>query len=97
MIFKYIRAVSSVVGCKNHKASTLFPVVTSNKTEILKSSEHIDEKRDGSYRGFGYLGLFSDPLDLAKRNHFQKDSRYKACICLNNSLLLIQMDSRSPH
>ena len=32
----------------------------------LKSSEHINEKRNGPYRGFGYLRLFSDPLDLAE-------------------------------
>ena len=31
----------------------------------LKSSEHINEKGDGSYRGFDYLSLVSDPLDLA--------------------------------
>ena len=40
-----------------------------NKTEILyKSSENINEKRDGPYRVFGYLSLFSDSLDLAKRS-----------------------------
>ena len=42
---------------------------TSNKKIIklrsFKSSEYIYEKGDGSYRGFGYLSLFSDPLDLA--------------------------------
>ena len=27
----------------------------------IKSSEHINEKKDGSYHGFGYLSLFSDP------------------------------------
>ena len=32
----------------------------------FKSSEHINEKRDGPYRDFGYLSLFSDPLDFAK-------------------------------
>ena len=36
------------------------------KLRSFKSSEHINEKKDGSYRGFGYLSLFSDPLDLAK-------------------------------
>ena len=39
-----------------------------NKTETFKSSEHINEKRDGSYRGFGYLNvhvsLFKNPTDL---------------------------------
>ena len=29
------------------------------------SSNHISEKGDGSYRGFGYLSLFSDRIDLA--------------------------------
>ena len=32
---------------------------------FIKSSEHINETRDGSYRGFGYLSRFNDPLDLA--------------------------------
>ena len=31
----------------------------------FKSSEHINEKRDGPYRGFSYSSLISDPLDLA--------------------------------
>ena len=35
------------------------------KLSSFKSSEHI-EKSDGLYRGFGYLSLFSDPLDLAQ-------------------------------
>ena len=30
------------------------------------SSEGFNEKEEGPYRGFGYLSLFSDPLDLAK-------------------------------
>ena len=33
------------------------------KMRPFKSSEHINEKRDGPYRGFGYLSLFSDHLD----------------------------------
>ena len=28
------------------------------------SSEHIHEKGDGPYRGFGYLSLVSDPSDF---------------------------------
>ena len=38
------------------------------KTQLrsFKSIGHINEKREGSYRGFGYLSLFSDPLDLEK-------------------------------
>ena len=30
----------------------------------FKSSEHINEKGDGPYRGFGYLSLFSDPISF---------------------------------
>ena len=36
------------------------------KPRSFKSTEHITEERDAPYRGFGYLSLFSDPLDLAK-------------------------------
>ena len=32
----------------------------------FKTSERINEKRYGPYRGLGCLSLFSDPLDLAK-------------------------------
>ena len=35
------------------------------KLRSFKSSEHIDEKGDGPYRGFDFLSLVSDPLDLA--------------------------------
>ena len=35
------------------------------KLRSFKSSEHINEKGDGPYCGFGYLSLFSDPIDLA--------------------------------
>ena len=46
-----------------HMIATLIIKV---KLRSFKSSEHINEKRNGPYRGFGYLSLFSDPLDLAK-------------------------------
>ena len=36
------------------------------KLRSLKSSEHINEKGVGPYRGFGYLNPFSDPLDFTK-------------------------------
>ena len=36
------------------------------KLRPFKSSEYINEKKDGPYRGFGNLSLFSDPLKLAK-------------------------------
>ena len=35
------------------------------KLRSIKSSEHIFQKGDGPYRGFGYSSLVSDPLDLA--------------------------------
>ena len=35
------------------------------KLRSFKSSEHINEKGDEPYRGFGYLSFFSDPIDLA--------------------------------
>ena len=34
------------------------------KLRSFKGSEHINKKGDGPYRGFGYLSLFSDPIDL---------------------------------
>ena len=46
---------------------TIPAAVIANKIKLrsFKSSEHINEKGDGPYHGFGYLSLFSDPLDLA--------------------------------
>ena len=38
------------------------------KLRSFKSSEHINEIGDGPYRGFDYLSLFSDPIDLATLN-----------------------------
>ena len=35
----------------------------------FKSSEHINEKGDGPYCGFGYLSLFSDPIGLTTWSH----------------------------
>ena len=40
------------------------------------SRERTNEKGVGPYRGFDYLSLFSDPVDLAICN-FQQDSRFK--------------------
>ena len=45
--------------------------INKNKTETFKSSEHNNEKRDGPYRSFGYLSLFSDPLYLAKWSFYK--------------------------
>ena len=41
--------------------------ILANKIKLrsFKSSEHINEKGDGPYHGFGYLSLFSDPINLA--------------------------------
>ena len=44
------------------------------------SSEHINKKGDGPNRGFGYLSLYSDPIDLAAITvilQFSTGSRYK--------------------
>ena len=48
------------------KEGSYFMVTAGNKNKqrSFKSSEHINEKGDGSYRGFGYLSLFSDSIDL---------------------------------
>ena len=35
------------------------------KLRSFKRSENINEKGDGPYRSFGYLSLYSDPIDLA--------------------------------
>ena len=40
------------------------------KLRSFKSSERINEKGDGPYHGFGYLSLFSDPIDLATWKFF---------------------------
>ena len=49
-----------------HGTSPAAVITNKIKPRSFKSSEHINEKGDGPYRGFGYLSLFSDPLDLAK-------------------------------
>ena len=36
------------------------------KFRSFKSKENIHKKEVGPYRGFGYKGLISDPIDLAK-------------------------------
>ena len=40
-------------------------LIINKKLRSFKSSEYINEKGDGPYGGFGYLSLFSDPIDLA--------------------------------
>ena len=34
------------------------------KIKLTSGSEHINEKGDGPYRGFGYLSLFGDPINF---------------------------------
>ena len=43
--------------------------VIANKIKLtsFRSSEHINETVDGPYRGFGYLSLFSDPIEEPMR------------------------------
>ena len=51
----------------------------------FKCNEHMFEKGDRPYRGFGYLSLVSDPLDLATWSkkellyfcNFKEGSQYK--------------------
>ena len=44
-------------------STCIFPIRNDNKN--FKSSEHINKKVDGPYRGFDYQSLVSDPLGLA--------------------------------
>ena len=54
------------------------------KLRSFKSCEHINEKGEEPNRAFGYLSLFSDPIDLAAWSqreymifcNFQQGSRY---------------------
>ena len=48
-----------------HGTTPAAEITNKIKLRSFKSSEHINEKGDGPYRGFGYLSLFSDPIDLA--------------------------------
>ena len=56
------------------------------KLKSFKSSEHINEKGDGPYRGFGYLSLFSDPIDIATWN--QREFQYSE---VNTKTSIVQM------
>ena len=51
-----------------HGIITATVIGNKNKLRSFKSSEHINEKTDGAFRGFGYLSIFSDTIDLAKWN-----------------------------
>ena len=61
------RFVSDLVGTPEDRFSRVAAQIQEIKIKLtsFKSSEHINEKGDGPYRGFGYLSLFSDPIDLA--------------------------------
>ena len=43
-------------------------VIGTKNLRSFESSEHINKKSDGPYRGFGYLSLFSGPIDSATWN-----------------------------
>ena len=68
-------------------------VVNRNRMRSLKSNEHINEKRDWQYRGFGYSSLFGDPIDLATWNQrellhfntFQHGIQYKDKSSINQN------------
>ena len=46
------------------------------KIRSFKNREHINEKKDGPYRSFGYLSLFSDPLDFWQNGAKEKYSNF---------------------
>ena len=49
-----------------HGTTPAAVIANKNKLRSFKSSEHINKKMIGPYRGFDYKSLFSDPPDLAK-------------------------------
>ena len=63
------RTKTDVIARRKNDVSTLRYARSFDRLQLrtsgFKRSEHINEKGDGSYRGFGYLSLFSDPIDLA--------------------------------
>ena len=48
-----------------HGTTPAAVIANETKMRFFKSSEHIKEKGGRSYRSFGYLSLFGDPIDLA--------------------------------
>ena len=54
----------------------------------FKSSAYINEKGDGLYRGFGYLSLFSDPIDLATCS-FKFHNHLKNVLHVNENVDLV--------
>ena len=72
LLLRWNHAVSSLLITIDKRSGenvelTVHPIILLIKIKLgsIKSSEHFHEKRDGPYRGFGYLSLFSDPSDLA--------------------------------
>ena len=63
----------------------IFTVVANNneKFRSFKSKENIHKKEVGSYRGFGYKRLISDPINLAK------GARGKYCIFKNINMTVV--------
>ena len=67
--------------------------MTKIKLRPFKSSDHINDKGDGPYRGFGYLSLFSDPMiwqHEAKENYCNLASFNKI---VDTKTFIIQMGS----
>ena len=64
-VTKTLRTASLCIQ-DNYVYAVKLLIENKNKTEILKSSEHINEKRDRPFCGVCYLSIFSDPLDFAK-------------------------------
>ena len=61
VIFLYTGKIIQVLDFNNwHPLNYMIPA--SNRDPL--SSEHINEKGDEPYHGFGYISLVSNPLDL---------------------------------
>ena len=55
-----------IMGSANSEQITnMYKLEIKIKLRSFKSSECINEKGDGPYHGFGFLSLFSEPIDLA--------------------------------
>ena len=69
----------------------MFKLMFKIKQRSFKSSEHINEKGDGSYRGFGYLSLFSDPIDLAAWSQRYNNCNFASFNIVVTKTSIIQM------
>ena len=54
------------------------------KLRSLKSSELSNEKGDGPCRGFGYLSLFSDPIEHEAKENYCKFATFNRVVVTNN-------------